>query len=136
MLRDIGIKVLSGAGAGIDTTAAHAPEIAAVFAGLTEYDRAYCFVAPTPRGAPVRVRRGGRPRKVTLLELRIMQAAMSSTEVKVGLLCNELGISRMTLYRYVDARGDLRPQGIRLVRDEHRPRQPDQSRSGEEPPAK
>jgi hypothetical protein len=36
-------------------------------------------------------------------------------ETKVGELCAELGITRQTLYRHVDPKGKLRPDGKRLL---------------------
>ena len=34
---------------------------------------------------------------------------------KVAELCAELGVTRLTLYRHVDARGELRPDGRKLL---------------------
>jgi hypothetical protein len=42
-------------------------------------------------------------------------AAMGKPETKVGTLCIELGITRQTLYRHVDPKGHLRPDGRKLL---------------------
>jgi hypothetical protein len=42
-------------------------------------------------------------------------ASMGEPETKVGDLCAELGITRLTLYRHVDPEGKLRPDGKKLL---------------------
>ncbi len=60
-------------------------------------------------------RNGGRKPKMTPAKLRLAQAAMGKPETKVGELCAELGVTRQTLYRHVDAKGTLRSDGLRLL---------------------
>ncbi|TAL52755.1 MAG: Hin recombinase [Pandoraea sp.] len=36
-------------------------------------------------------------------------------ETKVGDLCQELGITRQTLYRHISPKGELRPDGAKLI---------------------
>ncbi|WP_258036119.1 Hin recombinase [Pseudomonas putida] len=52
---------------------------------------------------------------MTPAKLRLAQAAMGKPETKVADLCTELGISRQTLYRFVDPKGDLRADGTKLL---------------------
>lgn len=40
---------------------------------------------------------------------------MGQRETKVGELCTELGVTRQTLYRHVDPKGTLRPDGEKLL---------------------
>jgi hypothetical protein len=40
---------------------------------------------------------------------------MSAGRITVGALCAELGITRQTLYQYVDPAGQLRPRGMKLL---------------------
>ena len=40
---------------------------------------------------------------------------MGRPETKVGELCAELGITRQTLYRHVTPKGDIRPDGEKLL---------------------
>ncbi len=60
-------------------------------------------------------RKGGRRFSLTKAHVRLAQAAMGKTETKVGELCSELGISRVTLYRYVGHSGELREYGRRVL---------------------
>ena len=52
---------------------------------------------------------------MTPAKLRLAQAAMGQPGTKVGELCIELGITRQTLYRHVDPKGQLRPDGFSLL---------------------
>jgi hypothetical protein len=52
----------------------------------------------------------GRPYTMTPAKLRLAHAAMSKRDTKVGELCKELGVTRQTLYRFVDPKGELRAE--------------------------
>ncbi|WP_441639711.1 hypothetical protein [Cupriavidus sp. YAF13] len=41
-------------------------------------------------------------------KLRLAVAAMGQPETKVGDLCEELGVTRQTLYQHISPKGDLR----------------------------
>ena len=115
--RGVGLKVLSGEGASIDTTTANGRLVFAIFAGLAEFEREL-IVERTKAGlqaARARGRRGGRPYKMTPAKLRLAQAAMGQPETKVGDLCAELGITRQTLYRFVSPTGELRDDGKKML---------------------
>lgn len=115
--RGVGLKVLAGEGAAIDTTTASGKLVFGIFAALAEFERAL-IVERTRAGlnsARARGRNGGRPFKMTAAKLRLAQAAMGQPGNKVGELCAELGISRQTLYRHVDPKGALRLDGERLL---------------------
>lgn len=115
--RGIGLKVLAGEGASIDTTTANGRLVFAIFAGLAEFEREL-IVERTKAGlaaARARGRSGGRPFKMTPAKLRLAQAAMGKPETKVAELCVELGITRQTLYRFVGPKGELRNDGQRLL---------------------
>lgn len=116
--RGVGLRVLAGEGAAIDTTTPNGRLMFGVFAALAEFEREL-IVERTKAGlasARARGRRGGRPYKMTPAKLRLAQAAMGRRETGVGALCAELGITRQTLYRHVDPEGRLRPDGERLLR--------------------
>ena len=88
-----------------------------IFAALAEFEREL-IVERTRAGlisARARGRNGGRPFKMTVAKLRLAQAAMGQPGTKVGELCAELGVTRQTLYRHVDPKGQLRPDGERLL---------------------
>ena len=115
--RNVGLKVLSGEGASIDTTTANGRLVFAIFAGLAEFEREL-ISERTKAGlaaARARGRKGGRPFKMTPAKLRLAQAAMGNPETCVADLCVELGITRQTLYRFVGPRGELRPDGEKLL---------------------
>ena len=57
---------------------------------------------------------------MTPAKLRLAQAAMATRDTKVGDLCTELGVTRQTLYRFVGPKGELRPDGAKLL-DRKRP---------------
>ncbi|MHB8285539.1 MAG: helix-turn-helix domain-containing protein [Caulobacteraceae bacterium] len=67
------------------------------------------------QAARARGRCGGRPYKMTPAKLRLARAAMGQPETKVGDLCEELGVTRQTLYRFVSPTGELREDGRRLL---------------------
>ena len=52
---------------------------------------------------------------MTAAKLRLAQAAMAQPGTKVGELCTELGITRQTLYRHVNPKGQLRLDGEKLL---------------------
>ena len=115
--RGVGLKVLAGQGASLDTTTANGRLVFGIFAALAEFEREL-IVERTRAGlasARARGRNGGRPFKMTPAKLRLAQAAMGQPGTKVGELCVELGITRQTLYRHVDPKGQLRPDGLSLL---------------------
>ena len=115
--RGIGLRVLAGQGANIDTTTANGRLVFGIFAALAEFEREL-IIERTRAGlqaARARGRNGGRPFKMTSAKLRLAQAAMGQPETKIAELCAELGITRQTLYRHVDPKGALRPDGHKLL---------------------
>ncbi len=120
--RGIGLKVLAGEGASIDTATANGRLVFAIFAGLAEFEREL-IVERTKAGlaaARARGRSGGRPFKMTPAKLRLAQAAMGKPETKVAELCAELGITRQTLYRFVGPKGEIRSDGEKLLKRKSR----------------
>jgi DNA invertase Pin-like site-specific DNA recombinase len=115
--RGVGLKVLTGQGASIDTTTANGKLMFAFFAALAEFEREL-IVERTMAGlaaARARGRNGGAPFKMTHAKLRLAQAAMGKPETKIADLCAELGITRQTLYRHVTPDGQIRPDGAKLL---------------------
>jgi len=116
--RGVGLKVLTGHGAAIDTTTASGKLVFGIFAALSEFERE--LIAERTRAglasARARGRKGGRPFKMTAAKTRLAMAAMGQPETKVGSLCKELGITRQTLYRHVSPEGELRPDGAKLLK--------------------
>ena len=112
--RGVGLKVLTGQGANIDTTTANGRLVFGIFAALAEFEREL-IIERTKAGlasARARGRSGGRKPKMTAAKLRLAQAAMGQPETKVADLCLEIGITRQTLYRHVSPNGSIRPRFI------------------------
>lgn len=115
--RGVGLKVLSGQGAALDTTTSSGKLVFGIFAALAEFEREL-ISERTKAGlvsARARGRKGGAPFKMTMAKLRLAQSAMGKPETSVQSLCKELGISRQTLYRHLSPDGLLREDGLRLL---------------------
>jgi DNA invertase Pin-like site-specific DNA recombinase len=116
-VRSVGLKVLTGHGAAIDTTTAAGKLVFGIFAALAEFERE--LISERTRAglasARARGRKGGAPFKMTAVKLRLAMAAMGQPETQVGKLCQELGITRQTLYRHVSPKGELRQDGTKLL---------------------
>ena len=65
--------------------------------------------------ARARGRKGGRKFALSKAQVRLAQAAMAERDTSVAVLCKELGIERVTLYRYVGPKGELRDYGKRVL---------------------
>ena len=115
--RGVGLKVLTGQGAAIDTTSAAGKLVFGIFAALTEFERELISERTVAglASARARGRKGGRPFKMTAAKLRLAMASMGQPETRVGELCAEMNITRQTLYRHVSPKGELRPDGLKLL---------------------
>jgi len=115
--RGVGLKVLTGEGAAIDTTTASGKLVFGIFAALAEFERALISERTVAglAAARARGRTGGRPFKMTPAKIRLAMASMGQKETRVGDLCRELGITRQTLYRHVSPSGELRPDGLKVL---------------------
>ena len=118
MERKIGFRVLSGQGANIDTTTAGGRLVFGIFAALAEFERELIRERTIAglSSARARGRQGGRPYTMTPAKLRLAQTAMAKRDTTVGDLCKELGVTRQTLYRFVDPKGQLRADGTKLLK--------------------
>ena len=126
MERNIGLRVLTGQGANIDTTTASGRLVFGIFAALAEFERELIRERTIAglASARARGRNGGRPYTMTPAKLRLAQAAMVKRDTKVSDLCQELGVTRQTLYRFVDPKGDLRADGTKLLKRKSEPVSP------------
>lgn len=113
----IGLKVLAGHGALIDTTTPQGKLVFGIFAALSEFERELIRERTIAglAAARARGRKGGAPFKMTAAKVRLAQAAMSKRDTSVNALCNEIGITRATLYRYIDPQGALRPWAEKML---------------------
>ena len=115
--RNIGLRVLTGKGAQIDTTTASGRMVFGIFATRAEFERDL-ILERTMAGlaaARARGRKGGRKFALSKAQVRLAQVAMAQRDTSVSDLCKELGIKRVTLYRYVSPKGELRDYGKRVL---------------------
>ncbi len=115
--RGVGFKVITGQGAEIDTTTAAGKLVFGIFASLAEFERELIRERTTAGLASARSRGrvGGRKHALSKSKVRRAQAAIGKPETVVSDLCDELGVTRSTLYRYVGPDGELRPQGEQVI---------------------
>jgi len=115
--REVGLRVLAGAGAEIDTASANGRLVFGIFAALAEFERDL-ITERTRAGlaaARARGRRGGRPRKMDHALLRMAMTAMASRETNAQDLARRLGITTTTLYAYVNGDGTVKAPGQKLL---------------------
>ena len=115
--RGVGLRVLAGQGAQIDTTRAGGRLVFGIFAALAEFERELIRERTVAglKAARARGRKGGRKFALSKAQVRLAQAAMANRDTSVAELCRELGIGRVTLYRYVGPNGELREYGKRVL---------------------
>ncbi|KJZ30331.1 transposon DNA-invertase [Paracoccus sp. S4493] len=115
--RGVGLKVLAGAGAQIDTTTANGRLAFGIFAAFAEFEREL-IVERTQAGiaaARARGRLGGRPRKMDRTTLSMAMTAMSDRNAVAKEVARRLGITTTTLYAYVNGDGSPKAAGQALL---------------------
>ena len=115
--RGVGLRVLAGQGAQIDTTTAAGRLVFGIFAALAEFERELIRERTVAglKAARARGRKGGRKFALSKAQVRLAQAAMAHCDTSVSELCRQLGIRPVTLYRYVGPQGQLREQGQKVL---------------------
>jgi len=115
--RDVGLKVLTGNGAQIDTTTANGKLFFGIFAALAEFEREL-IRERTKAGleaARARGRKGGRPRKMDKATLMIAIKALEDKSITVQDVAKKLNMTTTTLYAYLNGDGSLKEQGHHLL---------------------
>ena len=115
--RGVGLRVLTGQGAALDTTRPEGRLVFGIFAALAEFERA--LIAERTRAglaaARARGRRGGRPRKMTAAKIRMAMAAMADRAARPGEIARGLGVTTTTLYDYVNGDGSPKAAAQRIL---------------------
>jgi len=112
--RGVGFRSLTE---GFDTTTAGGRFVFSVMAAMAEFEREL-IVERTRSGlaaARARGRVGGRKPVMTPRTVRMAAALMADRRNTVGEIAEELGVSRRTLYRYVEPDGIMTERGQAMV---------------------
>lgn len=118
--RGVGFRVLTGAGAQIDTTTANGRLFFRVFAAFAEFEREL-IIERTRAGlaaARARGRKGGRPRKMDQATLKAVQALLANINETAQAIAKRFGMGTVTLYTYLNGNGSLKEAGAKLMAGE------------------
>jgi DNA invertase Pin-like site-specific DNA recombinase len=119
--RGVGLKVLAGAGAQIDTTTANGRLAFGIFAAFAEFERE--LIAERTRAglaaARARGRLGGRPRKMDRATLIMAMSAMADRTAVAAEVAARLGMTTTTLYTYVNGDGTPKAAGQAVLDGTH-----------------
>jgi DNA invertase Pin-like site-specific DNA recombinase len=108
----IGFKSLTD---NIDTTTRGGQQIFRTFAALRKVLKEKTYEGR--RIARAKGRKGGRPKTLTPEEVTLLQELYNNPDISIPEICQQLKISKMTLYRYVRRRDKQEQPGLKgLVR--------------------
>lgn len=115
--REIGLRVLAGAGAQIDTTTANGRLAYNIFGAFAEFERELTLERTKAglESARARGRLGGRPQKMDAGKVRIAAAALTDRTAIAAEVARNLSVSTTTLYTYVNGDGTLKEPGRRAL---------------------
>src|SRR5215212_6413989 len=112
--REVGLKILAGQGAQLDTTTANGRLVFGIFAALAEFEHAL-IVERTQAGlaaARRAGRTGGRPPKLTDDDIEAAKTMLANPDIGVTQIAHRLGVSPATLYRYIPAARTANTPGV------------------------
>ena len=115
--QNIGLKVLAGNGAQIDTSTAKGKLIFGIFAALAEFERSL-IIERTKAGleaARARGKKGGRPRKMDITTIKMAMLAMSDKNAVAKEVAKKLGITTTTLYMYINGDGSAKEVALKIL---------------------
>ena len=97
----MGLKVLTGHGAAVDTTTAAGKLVFGIFAALAEFEHA-TILERTEKGwqsAAEKGRKGGRPRKYDAKKVALVKRLHSTGDMTPREVADAAGVSVSTMYR-------------------------------------
>lgn len=109
MASGIGFKSLTE---DIDTTTKGGKQVFRIFGALRAVMREK--TKPRLRVARAKGRKGGRPKLLTPEEVTLLQELYDNEDISIPEICQQLQISKMTLYRYVKPR-DKQQLGLKSL---------------------
>ena len=115
--QNIGLKVLAGNGAQIDTSTANGKLIFGIFAALAEFERSL-IIERTKAGleaARARGKKGGRPRKMDITTIKMAMLAMSDKNAVAKEVAKKLGSTTTTLYMYINGDGSAKEVALKIL---------------------
>ena len=115
--QNIGLKVLAGNGAQIDTSTANGKLIFGIFAALAEFERSL-IIERTKAGleaARARGKKGGGPRKMDITTIKMAMLAMSDKNAVAKEVAKKLGITTTTLYMYINGDGSAKEVALKIL---------------------
>lgn len=107
--RGVGFKSLQE---GMDTSTPGGKLIFHVFGALAEFEREIIRERTQAglKAARARGRLGGRPKAMDKTKLKIASTLMRDQTMSIKEICKEIGVSRATLYRYINPDGSLKEE--------------------------
>ena len=117
--QNIGLQVLSGSGAQIDTTTANGRLVFGIFAALAEFEREL-IRERTQAGlaaARARGRKGGRPRKMNKNTLILAMKALKDRKMTVQQVAKMFNMTTTTLYVYLNGDGTTKESGKKILEE-------------------
>src|SRR5690606_15099633 len=97
---------------GMDTSTPGGKLIFHVFGALAEFEREIIRERTQAglKAARARGRLGGRPKAMDKTKLKIASTLMRDKTMSISQICKQIGVSRATLYRYINPDGSLKEE--------------------------
>ena len=115
LIHNVGVLQDKGVGfrsltEGIDTTTPTGTLVFHIFGALAEFERELIRERTQAglRAARARGRKGGRKPKMTKRKVKAASKLLADPETSIDAVCETIGVSRATLYRYVAPDGSVR----------------------------